>query len=121
MYLREDIITPHLDRWIARAFTPDRLTITFTELTHATATAAKAAAAGTPEENQARRTPQECDKRLARYRAALAAGADPTFVTRWINDAQSDKRTALARLKKPESRRRAQSAWPKRSCRSSNR
>ncbi|MGW0927748.1 recombinase family protein [Streptomyces sp. NPDC002644] len=81
----------------------------------------QAAAAGTPEENQARRTPQECDKRLARYRAALAAGADPTFVTRWINDAQSDKRTALARLKKPESRRRAQSAWPKRSCRSSNR
>ncbi|MEU3556158.1 hypothetical protein [Streptomyces fragilis] len=85
MYLREDTITPRLDRWIAHAFTPDRLTTTLTALAHATAAAAKAAAAGTPDEDQARRTLKECDKRLARYRAALAAGADPTVVTQWIS------------------------------------
>ncbi|WP_280869171.1 recombinase family protein [Streptomyces sp. MJP52] len=102
VYLREDTITPHLDRWIARAFAPDRLTPTLTALTHAAAAAAKAAAAGTPEEDQARRTLKECDKRLARYRAALAAGADPTVVTQWINDAQNDKRTALVRLEEAE-------------------
>jgi hypothetical protein len=96
------LVTPHLDRWIARAFTPDRLTATLTALTHATAAAAKAAAAGTPEEDHARRTQEECDKRLARYRAALAAGADPTVVTQWINDAQNDRRTALARLTEAE-------------------
>ncbi|MEV3954320.1 hypothetical protein [Streptomyces albogriseolus] len=39
---------------------------------------------------------------LARYRAALAAGADPAVVTEWINDAQNDKRTALARLAEAE-------------------
>ncbi|WP_284117123.1 hypothetical protein [Streptomyces fragilis] len=39
---------------------------------------------------------------LGTYRAALAAGADPTVVTQWINDAQNDKRTALARLEEAE-------------------
>ena len=102
VYLRENTITPHLDRWIARVFTPDRLTTTLTALTHATAAAARAATAGTPGGEQARRALKECDKRLARYRAALAAGADPTVVAQWINDAQNVKRTALARLTEAE-------------------
>lgn len=47
---------------------------------------------------------KECDKRLAHYRAALAAGVDPAVVTRWINDTQTDKRTALTRLEEVETR-----------------
>ncbi|WP_319597491.1 hypothetical protein [Streptomyces sp. ID01-9D] len=35
--------------------------------------------------------------RLARYPAALTAGADPAVVTQWTNDAQHDKRTAPAK------------------------
>jgi DNA invertase Pin-like site-specific DNA recombinase len=86
VYLREDAVSQGLDRWIARAFTPDRLTTTLTALAQAAA-AARAAAAHSPEDDQARRTVRECDERLARYRAALAAGADPAVVTEWINEA----------------------------------
>lgn len=56
-----------------------------------------AAAAGTP--TQARQAIKECDRRLARYQAALDAGADPAVVTQWINDAQRDKNAAQ---KKPD-------------------
>ncbi|WP_345128247.1 recombinase family protein [Streptomyces chiangmaiensis] len=37
--LREDIVCQALDQWIARAFTPDRLTATIEALTHASAAA----------------------------------------------------------------------------------
>ncbi|MGX4688836.1 hypothetical protein [Streptomyces sp. JNUCC 63] len=39
---------------------------------------------------------------LARHRAALTAGVDPAIVTQWINEAQNDKRTALAKLEETE-------------------
>ncbi|MFE0511352.1 MFS transporter [Streptomyces sp. NPDC058964] len=37
-------------------------------------------------------------RRLARYRAALDAGADPAVVTQWINEAQRDKQAAQKKL-----------------------
>uniref|UniRef100_UPI003753E643 hypothetical protein n=1 Tax=Actinomadura sp. SCN-SB TaxID=3373092 RepID=UPI003753E643 len=37
-----------------------------------------------------------CDRKLARYRAALEAGADPAEVTTWINSVQQER----ARLKR---------------------
>ncbi|MET8329717.1 hypothetical protein [Streptomyces sp. NPDC005181] len=80
-----------LDQWIARAFAPDRLTATIEALTHASA-AASAAETQTTEQAQTRQAIKDCERRLARYQAALEAGADPAAVTRWINDAQKDKR-----------------------------
>ncbi|WP_316742205.1 zinc ribbon domain-containing protein [Streptomyces sp. MK7] len=97
VYLREDIVCQALDRWIARAFAPDRLPATIEALTHASA-AASTAETQTPEQAQARQAIKECERRLARYRAALDAGADPTVVTQWINEAQRDKVAAQKKL-----------------------
>lgn len=36
----------------------------------------------------------DCDQRLARYRAALDAGADPAEVTQWINEAKAEQARA---------------------------
>ncbi|KOV68377.1 zinc ribbon domain-containing protein, partial [Streptomyces sp. MMG1121] len=77
--LREDIICRALDTWIARAFTPERLTATLTALSQASI-AANAAQSDTPEQAQARQAIKDCERRLARYQAALDAGADPAIV-----------------------------------------
>lgn len=37
----------------------------------------------------------------ARYQAALEAGADPTVVTQWINEAQRDREAAQKKLDTP--------------------
>jgi hypothetical protein len=80
VYLREDTVCQALDRWIARAFPPNRLSATIEALTHASA-AASTAEPQTPEQAQARQAIKDCERRLARYQAALDAGADPTIVT----------------------------------------
>ncbi|MGW1913125.1 recombinase family protein [Streptomyces sp. NPDC002076] len=97
VYLRGDIVCQALDRWIARAFAPDRLSATIEALTHASA-AASTAEPQSPEQAQARQAIKECERRLARYQAALDAGADPAVVTRWINEAQRDKDAAQKKL-----------------------
>ncbi|MFF1738927.1 hypothetical protein [Streptomyces mirabilis] len=76
---------------------PDRLTATITALTHASA-AANAAETHTPEQAQARQAIKDCERRLARYQAAIEAGADPAVVTQWINHAQRDKEAARKKL-----------------------
>ncbi|MGW1159441.1 recombinase family protein [Streptomyces sp. NPDC002519] len=100
VYLREDVVCRALDRRIAKAFAPDRLAATLTALAQAS-TAAHAAETLTPEQAQARKTVKECERRLARYQAALEAGADPAVVTQWINEAQADKEAARKRLDAP--------------------
>ncbi|MEU6572518.1 recombinase family protein [Streptomyces sp. NPDC046805] len=97
VYLREDVVCRTLDQWIARAFAPGRLAATIKALTLASA-AASAAETHTPEQAQARQTIKECERRLARYQAALEAGADPAVVTQWINEAQKDKEAARKKL-----------------------
>ncbi|MGW7369728.1 recombinase family protein [Streptomyces sp. NPDC054841] len=95
--LREDVVCQALDSWIARAFTPDRLTTTITALSHASI-AASTAEMHTPEQAQARQANKESERRLTRYQAALEAGADPAVVTQWINEAQRDKEAAQNKL-----------------------
>jgi hypothetical protein len=95
--LREDIVCRALDAWIARAFESDRLTATIAALS-AASLAASTAPIHAPEQAQARQTVKECERRLARYQAALDAGADPAVVTQWINDAQRDKDAAHKKL-----------------------
>ncbi|MEU9156102.1 hypothetical protein AB0D59_37530 [Streptomyces sp. NPDC048417] len=53
----------------------------------------------TPQQAQARKIVKECERRLARYQAALEAGSDPAVVTQWINEAQAEKEAAR---KKPD-------------------
>ncbi|MFF7971437.1 hypothetical protein [Streptomyces sp. NPDC007905] len=97
VYLREDILGQALDRWIARAFAPDRLSATVEALTHASA-AASTAEPQTPEQAQTRRASKESERQLARHQAALDAGADPAAVTQWINEALRDKDAARKKL-----------------------
>ncbi|NGO08112.1 hypothetical protein G5C60_10775 [Streptomyces sp. HC44] len=95
--LREDVVCRALDEWIARAFAPDRLTATIEALTLAS-TAASTAQTHTPEQAHARQAIKDCERRLARYQAALEAGADPAVVTQRINQAQRDKEAARKKL-----------------------
>ncbi|MFF3878682.1 recombinase family protein [Streptomyces sp. NPDC001978] len=97
VYLREDVACRALDQWIARAFAPDRLTATIEALSLASA-AASTAQTRTPEQAQAHQAIKDCERRLARYQAALDTGADPAVVTQWINEAQTDKEAARKTL-----------------------
>ncbi len=45
-----------------------------------------------------RRTLDKCDRKLARHRAALEAGADPALVAAWSRDVQAQRVTAQAQL-----------------------
>ncbi|MEU9190247.1 hypothetical protein AB0D14_38140 [Streptomyces sp. NPDC048484] len=76
---------------------PADLTATLEALTHASA-AANATDTQTPGHTQARQAIKDCERRLTRYQAALEAGADPTVVTQWINEAQRDKEAARKKL-----------------------
>ncbi len=95
VYVREDQVVPRLDRWLARLFEPEPIEQTITALL--------AAQRPVPLDEQAaaaRREIAEADRKLARHRAALEAGADPVVVTAWIRDAQTAKAAAEARVRR---------------------
>ncbi len=76
VYLRESDVTSHLDAWLLSVFDPKNLD---------GAVAAMAAAQepddGAPARAEAaRRAVKDCGTRLAKYRSALEAGADPAVV-----------------------------------------
>ncbi|MFL6072451.1 MAG: recombinase family protein [Mycobacteriales bacterium] len=102
VYLREEVIVPVLDRWLARAFGPHRLTDTIRALEQAQDVDERAVAAA----DQARRALSECEDKLARYRAALEAGTDPALIAGWTAQVNADKAVAQARLRAATGRRR---------------
>jgi site-specific DNA recombinase len=93
-YVRETAITTELDRWLARLFDPENLAETVAQM----------AAAGDVDEAReakaeaARRKLEDCDARLARYRAALDGGADPVVVAGWTTEVKADRLAAEADL-----------------------
>jgi hypothetical protein len=98
VYVREDAILPPLDRWLAGIFDPDRIDETCEQL----AAAGGADEAGAAELEAHRRRLVDCDRRVARYRAALESGADPAVVAAWITEVQAERAVAersLARLR----------------------
>ncbi|WP_078971264.1 recombinase family protein [Streptomyces chattanoogensis] len=90
VYVREEVILPELDKWIATTFAPGRLTATL----HAMHQTQSSAVPVTTATAAARRTITECNRRITQYRAALDAGADPQLATEWINQTQSEKAAA---------------------------
>ncbi|MFJ5599939.1 zinc ribbon domain-containing protein [Micromonospora parva] len=92
VYLREDALTDPLDEWLASAFTPDHLDQTITAMCDAQPTDT------TPQTAAAQATIAACDAKLAQYRAALDAGADPAPVTGWITQTQAERTRAEADL-----------------------
>ncbi|WP_432830577.1 zinc ribbon domain-containing protein [Dactylosporangium sp. CA-092794] len=97
LYLREEQLVPALDRWLLQAFAPHRLPETLAALAAAqddgrdSEQAARAA--------EARRVIAECVQRLARYRAALEAGTDPSLVAGWTAEVTATRAAAQARLR----------------------
>jgi len=91
VYLREDAVVEPLDAWLAMAFDPGRLLTALAELddTPAVDTAAETA----------QRELVECDRLLARHRAALEAGADPQMVAEWTRDVRRRREAAEAGLR----------------------
>jgi site-specific DNA recombinase len=101
VYLREDQLIPHLDRWLATKFSPAQLPGTIAELAEAQQNPEHDRAA-----EQARQEIADCDAKLRQHRAALEAGADPAIVTGWMAEVQAQRTLAEARLtKNPKPRR----------------
>jgi site-specific DNA recombinase len=94
VYVKESSIVPELDRWLLRLFDPDNLDQTCEALAVADQTdTAKLAAV-----EAARRQVEDCDSRLAKYRAALDAGVEPAVVGRWIAEVRAERERASAVL-----------------------
>lgn len=91
MYVKEAAIVPKLDEWLIQLFEPEHIDETCEALSMADgvdeAAEAKAEAA--------RRKIAECDQRLARYRAALDAGADAVVVAGWMAEVQAERERAV--------------------------
>jgi site-specific DNA recombinase len=95
VYLREDVITSALDAWLAEVFDKDHLDATCETLSSASATRDDAEVARL---EAARRAVDDCERRLAKYRAALDAGADPVVVAGWMAEVQGERLAAKAVL-----------------------
>jgi hypothetical protein len=93
VYVREDALVEPLDGWLATLFAPHQL-----ERTIETLTAGQMIDVPDPAQSRARLVIAECDTKLARYRAALEAGADPLLVTGWIAQVRADRDRAEAEL-----------------------
>ncbi|MFG1723145.1 hypothetical protein [Micromonospora sp. B006] len=88
--MREDVLITPLDTWLIQGFGPLHRRNTITTLLDqahtGTPTAAPTALEGP--------TIAECDAKLARYRAALDADADPGVVAGWIAETQAEREHA---------------------------
>ncbi len=94
MLVREDWIVEALDAWLLQLFEPDRIDETVAKL----AAAAVPTHADAASLDAAQRQLVDCDARLAKYRAALEHGTDPTVVATWIAEVQGERLAAQRKL-----------------------
>lgn len=97
--LREDLLIGHVDQWLAREFTPHRLSETIRDLTAAQAVSTTR---DTGDDEEAARKIAACDAKLAQYRAALDAGASPATVAAWIAETEAEKATYTLAMRKTD-------------------
>jgi len=96
VYLREDVIVPRLDRWLAELFAPEHIGQTIQALM-ATHDAPRPDAALA---ELARRRIADCDRKLSQHRAALEAGADPATIAAWMKEELARKAEAERQLQR---------------------
>ncbi len=89
--LREADLFDPVDAWLAQAFAP-------AYVEHSLTAMEEAQPKGDIEAVALRRTLAECDRKLARHRAALEAGADPALVAAWSREVQAQRVVAEAKL-----------------------
>jgi site-specific DNA recombinase len=87
VYLRENQVLGQVDAWLARELAPHRLSQAIRALPDAQPGGSRASQA--PAEAAAKIA--ECNRKLARYRAALDAGASPATVAGWITETEAEK------------------------------
>jgi site-specific DNA recombinase len=84
--LRQDALLEPLDGWLASKFEPRHLGGTIDELA-----AASVAHEIDPGNAELDAKITDCDRKLAQYRAALDAGAEPATVARWITETEAER------------------------------
>jgi len=95
VYLREADVLPAIDRWLLVIFAPHRLEQTIREMQ---AAQDPLPAVLSPPGQDTKALIANCDARLARYQAALDAGADPKAVAEWTRQVQAERAAVLARV-----------------------
>ncbi len=85
--LRQDALLPPLNEWLASKFEPTHLTATIDELLAATIPLKAQPDDGDDISGKI----ADCDRRMAQYRAALHAGADPVSVAGWITETEAER------------------------------
>lgn len=95
LYVREELVLPPLDAWLASAFDPPHLTDTIRAMTAAQDLGDQA----TEAVERARQVIAGADAKLARYRAALESGTDPALIATWTAEVTAAKAAAQARLR----------------------
>jgi len=95
IYLREDLVVPRLDAWLAKAFAPHRLADTVAAITAASAidNETTIVVAGI------RKLLADCDRKLTQYRALLDEGADAAVVAKWMREIETERIGLQARLR----------------------
>lgn len=91
VYLREDQLTEPLDHWLAQVFNPEQIEVSLAAMEGAQPNRS-------PELETTRRLISDFDRKLARYRDALDAGADPVTVAGWTRQTQAERQVAANRL-----------------------
>ncbi|MDG4825001.1 zinc ribbon domain-containing protein [Asanoa sp. WMMD1127] len=91
--MREDKLIRPLDTWLVQELNPAQRQRTIAKLIEQAKTGIPAPSTSTPPGPSM----AECDAKLARYRAALDAGADPAVVATWIAETQLEREQALRR------------------------
>ncbi len=91
VYLREADLVPKLDAWLARLTSRANIEATCRRLAAAHAQPRDGADAGRRAAQQAL---ADCQRKLARHRAALEAGGDPTVINQWIAETTQQQRQA---------------------------
>jgi site-specific DNA recombinase len=94
VYLREADVLPAIDRWLLVIFAPHRLEQTIREMQ---AAQDPRPAVVMPPGQDTKALIASCDARLARYQAALDAGADPQAVAEWTRQVKAERAAVLAR------------------------
>jgi site-specific DNA recombinase len=98
LYLREEAITEPIDRFLYEELSGDSLAANLRRLADAHHRAELAAHQANDETERLGRTIEDCDAKIARYRAALDAGGGPALVAGWISETSAIRTAAAARL-----------------------
>jgi site-specific DNA recombinase len=91
VYLREADLVSKLDAWLARLVNPASIEATCRRLAAAHTQPAGHADAGL---RAAQQVLADCQRKLARHRAALEAGGDPAVINQWIAETIQQQRHA---------------------------